>query len=430
MAILQNTTVSGSLVVTGDLTARQFILSSSVTFFTESFASGSTRFGDSADDNMIMTGSFKVSGSTGGGFIITGSTGFVGIGTSSPNSILEIQKDTNGDTPITFINGSGGSGNTSASISLNFTLRNGSGGSSGGVILKVGKETDHIGANVNDYFAISTTKSDAMGERMRITSGGNVGIGISGPLAKLHVETSTATDGIYLSRSTSNKQTILLSADDGVGAYIAGNTTPAGNASQTDGAGRLILQGGSTEGFQFQTSYVTGGTAASWTTRMRITNDGYLRLAGSGIQFNGDTAAANSLNDYEEGLIAATVTCSTSGTVTLDGGYNSLAYVKVGSIVHVTGLLYVNSVSSPVGTFSVPLPFAVANLSDAAGTAAANVHIDNAVSANSSAFCAIVNETESSLRVYLGNTTTLSGDSAQQLKSTSSIYISVTYRTS
>ena len=100
--------------------------------------------------------------------------GNVGIGTSSPNSILEIQKDTNGDTPITFINGSGGSGNTNASISLNFTLRNGSGGSSGGVILKAGKETDHIGANVNDYFAISTTRSDAMAEKFRISSEGNI----------------------------------------------------------------------------------------------------------------------------------------------------------------------------------------------------------------------------------------------------------------
>jgi hypothetical protein len=63
MAILQNTTVSGSLVVTGDLTARQYILSSSVSYFTESFASGSTRFGDSMDDTMKVTGSLLLTGS-------------------------------------------------------------------------------------------------------------------------------------------------------------------------------------------------------------------------------------------------------------------------------------------------------------------------------------------------------------------------------
>jgi hypothetical protein len=161
-------------------------------------------------------------------------TGNVGIGTSSPNSILEIQKDTNGDTPITFINGSGGSGNTSASISLNFTLRNGSGGSSGGVILKVGKETDHIGANVNDYFAISTTKSDAMGERMRITSGGitiynhtsSVGTAFAPPVQVKNTAAATGNGygiisantemagGIGLSSSSTNGITITADPDN------------------------------------------------------------------------------------------------------------------------------------------------------------------------------------------------------------------------
>ena len=102
------------------------------------------------------------------------SVGNVGIGACSPSSILEIQKDTNGDTPINFINGSGGSGNTNASITLDFKLRNGSGGSTGGVLLRVGKETDHIGTNVNDYFAISTTKSDVMNEKIRLTAGGTL----------------------------------------------------------------------------------------------------------------------------------------------------------------------------------------------------------------------------------------------------------------
>jgi hypothetical protein len=148
---------------------------------------------------------------------------------------------------------------------------------------------------------------DSTDVKMRITVNGSVGIGISSPLAKLHVETSTATDGIYLSRSTSNKQTILLSADDGVGAYIAGNTTPAGNASQTDGAGRLILQGGSTEGFQFQTSYVTAATAASWTTRMVIKNGGNVGIgtttpvtsAGNTktLQIGGSTIMQSVVND-------------------------------------------------------------------------------------------------------------------------------------
>ena len=56
-------TINGSLVVTGSLTAQQFIVSSSVTYLTESFASGSHKFGDSSDDTHQFTGSVLISGS-------------------------------------------------------------------------------------------------------------------------------------------------------------------------------------------------------------------------------------------------------------------------------------------------------------------------------------------------------------------------------
>ena len=63
---LQGTqTINGSLVVTGSLTAQQFIVSSSVTYLTESFASGSHKFGDSSDDTHQFTGSILLTGSIG-----------------------------------------------------------------------------------------------------------------------------------------------------------------------------------------------------------------------------------------------------------------------------------------------------------------------------------------------------------------------------
>ena len=55
--------ISGSLTISGNLTAQQFIVSSSVTYLTESFASGSHKFGDSLDDNHDFTGSVRISGS-------------------------------------------------------------------------------------------------------------------------------------------------------------------------------------------------------------------------------------------------------------------------------------------------------------------------------------------------------------------------------
>jgi hypothetical protein len=54
----------------------------------------------------------------------------------------------------------------------------------------------------------------------------------------------------------------------------------------------------------------TADGSASPTEQLRITSDRYVRLASGtgGIQFNGDTAAANALDDYEEGTFIPTIT--------------------------------------------------------------------------------------------------------------------------
>jgi hypothetical protein len=106
--------------------------------------------------------------------------------------------------------------------------------------------------------------------------GGNVGINALTPLSSLHVATGPNADGIFLGRiaACTNKHAIFISADQSIGAYIAGGTNPDGTATQADGAGRIILQGAQTEGLQFQTSCVAGGSAQSWNTRFKICNNG------------------------------------------------------------------------------------------------------------------------------------------------------------
>ena len=61
---------------------------------------------------------------------------------------------------------------------------------------------------------------------------------------------------------------------------------------------------------------------------VRITSDGYLRMASGsgGIQFNGDTAAANALDDYEEGTFTPDL---------VNNGGTSTWAVKVGRYVKV-----------------------------------------------------------------------------------------------
>jgi hypothetical protein len=103
-------------------------------------------------------------------------------------------------------------------------------------------------------------------------------------------------------------------------AYVDG--TPGAN----DMPGRLVFS-------------TTADGAASPTERMRITSDGYLRMAAStgGIQFNGDSAAANALNDYEEGTFTPSVLGYTGGggTPTGTATYTRRAgrYTKIGRMV-------------------------------------------------------------------------------------------------
>jgi hypothetical protein len=61
-AVLQNFVVD-ELQVKGNLTAQQYIVSSSVTYTTQSFSSGSTIFGNTQDDTHSFTGSVDVTGS-------------------------------------------------------------------------------------------------------------------------------------------------------------------------------------------------------------------------------------------------------------------------------------------------------------------------------------------------------------------------------
>jgi hypothetical protein len=95
LTITGSLTTTGNVIVQGDIIAKNYIVSSSVSHFTESFSSGSTRFGDSSDDTHQFTGSIlaangiDVSGSA--RFFqsvqVTGSMDIVGAVTASALSI-------------------------------------------------------------------------------------------------------------------------------------------------------------------------------------------------------------------------------------------------------------------------------------------------------------------------------------------------------
>ena len=77
-----------------------------------------------------------------------------------------------------------------------------------------------------------------------------------------------------------------------------------------------------------------------------------IRLTGDGLTFNGDTAAANALDDYEEGTF--TPTMSTAGSYGAQLGF----YTKVGRIVHCQITLQWVQSGTSTGTLG-GLPFTV-----------------------------------------------------------------------
>ena len=133
---------------------------------------------------------------------------------------------------------------------------------------------------------------------------------------------------------------------------------------------------------------------------------------------------------YEEGVHVATITPSTSGTVTMEGNYERLSYTKIGRQVTVTGQLIVSGVSSPVGYFKISLPFVIGSSTNGGELrGCGSLTLADVASADSGGFVSRTNESTSYLMVYLGDGTTYQSDSAEQLAANAVVYLTFTYFT-
>ena len=172
-----------------------------------------------------------------------------------------------------------------------------------------------------------------------VTAEGNVGVGTNTPLMA-----STAYNGLHVNATY---PTVKLSA----------NAT--GHAA-TDGFHLRIDSTPRVEYWNYEN-----------TDQVFANNNGEkLRLlAGGGITFNGDTAAANALDDYEEGVHTVTATDSGGGaTYGLNSGYDTFAYTKIGRLVTITGTLVCSTVSGTAsGQIKLTLPFACVDTTEQGG---------------------------------------------------------------
>ena len=251
------------------------------------------------------------------------SSGRVGIGETNPVSKLVI-KNTSSNDGIRVISSTTGEG---------FVLFGDTADSNTGGI---------VYSHTNDALEFNVNNS----ERMRIDSSGRLLVGTSTADNDYYISSVAYTPGIQFKGSGYNPSLALNRTDGGAFVFVANsqNVTTGGRAfggmsfNGFDGANllagaRIAAEADGTTGANDMPGRLVFSTTADGastpTERMRITSTGQMRLAGAGITFNGDTATANELDDYEEGTW-------TPGNVSVGAGDAlSAVYTKVGDLVTV-----------------------------------------------------------------------------------------------
>jgi hypothetical protein len=171
-----------------------------------------------------------------------------------------------------------------------------------------------------------------------------VGIGTSSPGAKLEVK---AGEGANFRVRDNGTDTLLLQ-----------------NFNDTDGYETLQIAASNT-------AFLTG--AAGGTSTIEIA-----RFTTNGLTFNGDTAAANALDDYEEGTWTMGVAFS-AATVGVTYTANTGQYTKIGRQVTVTGYFSVSDKGISSGNLSITgLPVAIAG--GDSNYVTCSLHLDGGIS--------------------------------------------------
>ena len=293
------------------------------------------------------------------------SDGRVGIGNTAPSAKLQIE-DTSDQLKLTYtsiasyIHEVHSNGDYSVSKDSSERMRINSSGT-----LTVGPQYDRLNVNpgsgsydgdptsvvidgrTNDgnATAFKIDRFDGSGNastKFFVNYAGNVGIGTSTPVIDIQAGDSggfqaTSADELAL------RYNMYYSSGD---KYI-GSSNKASSLVM-DSNGNFIF-------YNTNTASTSANSAVSGLgERMRI-------LPTGGITFNGDTAQANALDDYEEGTCTLGLTGSGSPG-SLAYLHNSARYVKIGSFVFVSGYVNVSNKGSHTGSIIITgLPFTVAN---------------------------------------------------------------------
>jgi hypothetical protein len=268
------------------------------------YSSGSNRFGNDLTNTQTFTGSLLVTGSNHTIF------GNVGIGSTSPTKRFTVRSTTNDTTTFAGFYAE----NLTQGVELWY-----------GGIQMAGSNTN-VSLNLASKGAESIIFNTNATERMRIVSGGNVGIGTTSPVYRLEVNNSTEDNHIAAIGSAPSIQ------------FASANTNPVswgtiGMATTTNNfiigavAGDLaIVNRGSVSG-----SILFGMGSSASSEKVRITPAGNVGIGTSTptlatLQVNGNVFAASFTGSFS-GSFAGSITNATSAS------YAATASVLLGSVV-------------------------------------------------------------------------------------------------
>ena len=299
-------------------------------------------------DNGPLSGTAKyLSDGLGNDSVLALSTSRVGINTTSPAYSLDVSS-----TASEVLRLQGTSGGATNNTQLRFY-----GSASAADLWAIGTEvsTGTTGRAFDFYDLVASAN------RMRIDASGNLGIGTTP--AAWGASTRALQLGAYGS----------LNALGGVDIGIANN-------AYYDGSNWVYIASQEAGKYLNNRNTFIFSTAPAGTAGANVTFTDVVRIDADGLKFNGDTAAANALDDYEEGTWTMGISFGGS-SVGVTTSANTGTYTKIGRQVTVSGVLALTSKGSSTGSAKITgLPFTIG--SGLPNFAAASLRIEAITFAN------------------------------------------------